>query len=131
MDALTLAHERYISSLEVEKAHDELGWISNILDIFRELCLKHTELVASIENKTKENVTRSSLKLERMKLPRFSGDLKDYTRFKADFNKFVVPEVDSSKIAYVLKSCLDSEPYKFVKNGWMKSMVSHQYLQNK
>ena len=57
------------------------------------------------------------LKLERMKMPSFSGDIREYPRFKADFQKHVMPclkNKDSS--AYVLKSCLSAGPLDIVKN---------------
>ena len=44
------------------------------------------------------------------------GELRDYIRFKEDFIEFVIPEIEASKAAFVLKSCLESEPYKYVKN---------------
>ena len=71
---------------------------------------EHTKIAPSIHPK------KDSLKLERMQLPKFNGSLRDYIRFKDDFTKFVIPEVEAEKAAYVLKSCLDPEPYKYVKN---------------
>ena len=57
------------------------------------------------------------LKLERMKLPSFSGDLREYPRFKYEFDKFVKPSVkDDDEAIYVLKSCLSKEALAHVKN---------------
>ena len=57
------------------------------------------------------------LKMERMKMPKFEGDIRDYPRFKSDFTKHVMPLVTSSdSAAYILKSCLDKQPLETVKN---------------
>ena len=51
------------------------------------------------------------LKLERMKMPTFNGEIREYPRFKADFQKHVMPMINSDEsAAYILKSCLSKEP---------------------
>ena len=57
------------------------------------------------------------LKIERIKLPRSDGDVREYPRFKADFSKLVAPEMKSDgSEEYVLKSCLGNLPIDVVKN---------------
>ena len=57
------------------------------------------------------------LKMERMKLPVFKGNIRDYLRFKADFTKHVMPLIKTDdSAAYVLKSCLEKDPLDAVKN---------------
>ena len=57
------------------------------------------------------------LKLERMKMPTFNGEIREYPRFKADFQKHVTPMINSDEsAAYILKSCLSKEPLEAVKN---------------
>jgi hypothetical protein len=57
------------------------------------------------------------LKMERMKMPIFSGNIRDYPRFKADFTKHVMPLTKSDdSAAYLLKSCLEKDPLDTVKN---------------
>ena len=57
------------------------------------------------------------LKLEAMKMPEFDGDIRDYPRFKKDFELRVIPSVGSSDaIPYVLRSCLKRVPLEIVKN---------------
>ena len=57
------------------------------------------------------------MKLERMKLPTFDGIIREYPRFKADFQKHVMPTLKSGEYAsYVLKSCLSKDPLEVVKN---------------
>ncbi|CAB4004716.1 Hypothetical predicted protein [Paramuricea clavata] len=56
------------------------------------------------------------MKLERMKLPQFSGNIRDYPRFRSDFEKQILPELESGKVAYVLKSCLEGEAFDAIYN---------------
>ena len=57
------------------------------------------------------------LKLERMKLPTFSGRIRDYPSFRYDFKQHVLPHLkDDQSIPYILKSCLTGEPSEIVRN---------------
>ena len=82
------------------------------------LCIKANITVGTaIERKTEEPAKKmTELKLERMKMPSFDGDIRNYPRFKNDFEKQVKPSIRSESTAYVLKSCLSKEPLEIVKN---------------
>ena len=54
--------------------------------------------------------------MEKMKLPSFSGQIREYPRFKTDFKKFVEPSIKDESAAYVLKQCLTDEALETVKN---------------
>ena len=79
-----------------------------------------------IAGKLKENsestekcpeLSKNNLRLERMQMPKFDGKLRDYPRFKADFNRQVLPEMrDAQAAAYVLKTCLTGPPAETVRN---------------
>ena len=74
---------------------------------------------------TKSKGSGSSMRLERMKLPVFSGNIRDYPRFRSDFERHILPELESDeKAAYVLKSCLAGPPFSDVCNvdGDIKEM---------
>ena len=59
----------------------------------------------------------TQLPLERMKMPTFSEDIREYPKFKIDFMKQVLPEFASAEVtAYLLRSCLGKMPYEIVKN---------------
>ena len=107
-------------SLASGEASDELKQIEEIQTKYREINLQYSKLLDIIEDKEKmkdvEAFKGNTLKLERMRLPTFHSDLKGYTRFKADFKKFVLPEIDIEKAAYVLRSCLGEEPSNYVRN---------------
>ena len=50
-----------------------------------------------------------------MKMPVFDGDIRDYSRFKSDFLKKVVPEMKSEdSSSYGLRSCLTKIPLDIV-----------------
>jgi len=52
-----------------------------------------------------------------MKMPAFSGNIRDYPRFKSEFQKHVAPLTTSEDAAaYLLKSCLEKEALEVVKN---------------
>ena len=59
----------------------------------------------------------SILKLERMRLPSFDGDIHDYPRFKSDFQRQVLPGLEKPQTAaYVLKFCLSKSPFDIIRN---------------
>ena len=59
----------------------------------------------------------SRIKLEPMKMPTFNGQIREYPRFRRDFEMQVIPSVKSAdSAAYILKSCLFEEPHDIVKS---------------
>ena len=89
------------------------------------LCAEvNIEAGKAIESRTSVQEVKKSissngveLKLERMKMPVFSGQIREYPSFKVDFERQVMPSVKSNEAAaYVLKSCLKGEPLEIVKN---------------
>ena len=77
------------------------------------------------DNKSKGS---GSMRLERMKLPVFSGNIRDFPRFRSDFERYIMPELESDeKATYVLKSCLTGPPFYDVCNfdGDIKEMWKH------
>ena len=59
----------------------------------------------------------TQLRLERMKMPTFNENIRQYSKFKTGFMKQVLPEFVSGGVtAYLLRSCLGKMPYEIVKN---------------
>ena len=56
------------------------------------------------------------LELQPMSLPKLSGDIREYPRFKDDFKNQVMPSITDVQQPYVLKSCLSDKPLDIVKN---------------
>ena len=49
----------------------------------------------------RETGTSSNLQLEKIKLPRFEGEIRAYTQFKRDFEKQIIPHLQSDNVSYV------------------------------
>ena len=62
--------------------------------------------------------TSNDLRTEKIKPPKFSGDIRSYARFKADFDAIVVPVYKNENMrTYVLReSCLTGSAYEVAKN---------------
>ena len=48
-------------------------------------------------------------------MPRFDGDLREYPRFRKDFEIQVMPSLTNSTAPYTLRSCLRKKPMAVVK----------------
>ena len=93
--------------LDTEQAHLEVSWIAKYQDIYA--CMSQ-EIGGMVQQKrdadTKCKGSGSSTRLERMKLSVFSGNIRDYPQFRSDFERHILPELESDETgAYVLKSC--------------------------
>ncbi|XP_067030426.1 uncharacterized protein [Acropora muricata] len=62
----------------------------------------------------RETCTSCNLQLEKIKLPRFEGEIRAYPQFKRDFEKQIMPHLQSDDVSYVLGSCLGSDPAAIV-----------------
>ena len=65
--------------------------------------------VKNLEAKT------TNLRLEKIKMPRFSGELREYPRFRKDFELQVMPSLNSNTAPYTLRSCLCEGPLAVVR----------------
>ena len=54
--------------------------------------------------------------MEKIRLPRFEGEIREYSQFKKDFQKQVLPTLNVDNATYVLRSCLGKEPSDTVKS---------------
>jgi hypothetical protein len=98
---------------------------SLMLERMQELCL-NANIAADkeVENKRgkveaankEEKKGASNLKIDKIKLPLFSGEIRDYPQFYKDFTTVVMPEIKEKSAPYVLKSCLKDEALDVVKN---------------
>lgn len=62
--------------------------------------------------------SKASVRLEKLKPPSFSGNIRHFARFKDDFESIIRPayDGDSVYITYVLKKCLLGEAHELVRN---------------
>ena len=68
------------------------------------------------ENEAKEK-KMLGIRMERLKMPSFNGDIRNYAKFKLDFKKQVESQIESKdSLGYVLRSCLTDEALLSVEN---------------
>ena len=60
--------------------------------------------------------TKCGLKLERMRLQSFGGNIQDFPKFKSDFENYIMPKLNPSNIPFVLKNCFVGQAYEVIKN---------------
>ena len=106
------AHHKYISTLSVIPPV-QIQWVKNLQDKVLQMSARFSSLMQK-----KEDARRSGIPHEKLKMPMFDGNIRDYPRFKADFERQVLPKYkkDEYGAAYVLKSCLSKEPLNVVRN---------------
>ena len=110
------AQTKFIQLLPQEDADSQCSWLEQLHDMMSEMNIKICSVINARKEAADEN-KKNSMRLERMKMPTFQGDVRDYPRFKSDFNEQVVPHVGGDKnAAYALKSCLSKVAYDLVKN---------------
>ena len=112
-------HREYILLLEEDEVDDEVKLAEQLKSACLQMSINAAKFIEKIvpDNASNNKQNFMELKLERMKMPSFSGEIRDYPRFKSDFKKHVMPSLKSKESsAYVLKSCLSAEPLSVVKN---------------
>lgn len=111
------AHGEYVVLLPPERYALEVTWITNLQRIYSQLSQKTGEIIQQKKDTDRDSLKGNGLRLESMKMPHFSGNIRDYPRFRSDFEHHIFPELGSgSKAAYVLKSCLSDAPFDAVCN---------------
>ena len=92
---------------------EEIKWALNLQQKVLDLNTKFSTLSTE-----KESKKRSDVRMERIKMPTFSGNIKDYPRFKADFKRQVLLNFNNDKhaAAYTSNSCLSGIPLNIIRN---------------
>ena len=109
----------YISLLDLSIASAEFSWLKEIQRIYTDISMKASRYVKKCKQIEEEQCRKpkQGIKLERMKRPTFNNNIRDYPRFKKDFERQVAPEYSSPETAaFVLKSCLCDGALDVVKN---------------
>ena len=108
-------HAKLITLLDSTAAEREMSWISRVQNTYIDMARKIGEYLHS-QHISKTTGKTGSIRLERLKMPHFDGNIRDYPQFKSDFIKQVYPEITEGSAAYTLKACLSKDPYELVKN---------------
>ena len=106
--------------LTKESAESEIRWIHDIQRKYNGIIEKLDVQIAKDEQlkESKQAIREktTNLSLEKIKLPKFDGEIREYPQFKRDFQRHVEPILDRGDVSYVLRSCLGKEPYETVKS---------------
>ena len=106
-----------MAELEIE---DEMEWLNDLQKLMADINLQIRK-----KEKCKHESKSKGLHLKRMKMPQFNGGIKDYARFKSDFQKQVQSTVGGEQeAAYSLKYCLSNTAFEIIcnVNGDLKEM---------
>ena len=111
-------YRELIDLLDTETAESEMKWAKHILSIYVDVnrnIMTYYDKIQETEEKWVKKTT--GLKLEPMRMPQFSREIRDYLRFKSDFQRQVIPVMSTSDSAtYALMSCSDKGSQRIVKN---------------
>ena len=111
------ANSKVLDLADRDAASTAIKWASAIQCRFNEITEKISLHTATEDKKTaRDSSAPFNLQLEKIKMPRFEGEIRTYPQFRRDFEKQVVPHLRSDDIPYVLRSCLGNEPAKAVKS---------------
>ena len=108
-------HYRVLELLNKENIEQEIEWIRNIHAGYTSVSAKAETLIDN-ERKSESTQKQNLLQLEKVKMPQFTGDIREYPRFKTDFNTQVLPVINKENTAYILRSCLDKDAAGAVKS---------------
>ena len=137
-------HEMYTTFLKDSEVEESEVWIAELQRSFSEAIEKQVEYIGSnaakamvekqvlsqqeaAKNDCEKTQTKvqvgvknleakaTNLRLELIKIPRFSGELREYPRFRKDFEVQVMLSLDSSTALYTLRSYLCEGPLAVVR----------------
>ena len=112
------ANDKYFEFLNRDETLMEVGWILFVQKQYNKVIDRIELHIAKVSPKCHDQDTAaklSNLCFEKIKMPRFDGDLREYPRFRKDFEVQVMPSLTNSTAPYTLRSCLGKEPMAVVK----------------
>ena len=83
----------------------EAKWQTNKYDLF----FKSINSLDKFINLKKNIVTPENFRMERVGVPKFDGNVRNYSRFITDFKKLVLPNIAPEQSAFTLRQCLTPE----------------------
>ena len=114
----TAVNDKYFEFLNRDETLTEVGWILFVQTQYNKVIDRIELHIAKVSPKSHDQDTAaklSNLRLEKIKMPRFDGDLREYPRFRKDFEVQVMPSLTNNTAPYTLRSCLGKEPIAVVK----------------
>ncbi|XP_033102678.1 uncharacterized protein LOC117105611 [Anneissia japonica] len=112
---LKVIHEKILDLTDQDKEEDEDKCMQQRRELHSgiRLLLSAKESQDDQEGSTKKSELHK-IELKKMELPKFTGDIKTYTRFKTDSKKFVEKATHPEQLSFRLRSCLGNEVNKVV-----------------
>lgn len=104
------AHDAYIVVCISESQEDAdqdryIEMISNEFYVTESSCMRYLDVRNSSRNSSNES-TENALKFQRIKFPTFDGHVRNYPKFKYEFNRYIKPMCSRNQLTFVLKSYL-------------------------
>ena len=112
------ANDKYFEFLNRDETLMEVGWILFVQKQYNKVTDRIELHITKVSRKSHDQDTAaklSNLRFEKIKMPRFDGDLREYPRLRKDFEVQVMPSLTNSTAPYTLRSCLGKEPMAVVK----------------
>jgi SMC interacting uncharacterized protein involved in chromosome segregation len=116
------ANDKYPELLDKNKADAEFNWMKNIQKEYNAITSRIAVGIAKEQEKVKKLESTSkgkescNLRLEKLKMPTFDSDIRQYPRLKKDFAQQVLPGLPKESAPYALRSCLGREPLGTVRS---------------
>ena len=115
------ANLKYLELLDKDKADAEINWTRKIQSEYNKVTSNIAVVMAkSNEKLLKEKSTSQgkqlNVRLEKLKMPTFDGNIMQYPRFKRNFETQVLPSVSKESAPYALCSCLTKEALGVVRS---------------
>ena len=108
-------HNKALELVDSKHAEYEIEWIRNVHAHYNEVSGRIESFIAKkIDHNSEQK--QNPLQLEKVKMPLFTGEIRDYPRFKMDFEKQVMPTINIESAPYILLSCLSKGPADVVKS---------------
>ena len=108
-------HNKALELVDSKHAEYEIEWIRNVHAHYNEVSGRIESFIAKKIDHDSER-KQKPLQLEKVKMPLFTGEIRDYPRLKMDFEKQVMPTINIESAPYILRSCLSKEPPDVVKS---------------
>ena len=105
------ANLKYLELLDKNKADAEIDWTRKIQSEYNKVTSNIAVVMAKnneklLKEKSTSQGEQLNVRLEKLKMPTFDGNIRQYPRLKRDFETQVLQSVSKESAPYALRSCL-------------------------
>ena len=112
-ERLCAAHTDVLFSIPVEQQSSEGSWLTAVYEHFSK-CVN--EIEKYVETKSNSSSSNRKYRMEKLNLPKFDGDVRNFPRFMKDL-QLVLPCLIRDEYAFTLRQCLSAEVLQYLGNG--------------